>query len=127
MKSEDIEYPLRGIILDFYRFYRSAKDNLTIKLLATDSQIIVEHGHKIIENPKTKVKTIQSILKTHLSNTETDWLIVGHIHRAFIDHEGGIASPGCWQLPPSYLSRVVTREDIRRAIIIEKNGDITLY
>lgn len=40
---------LQQTVLDFYRFYRSAKERLVIKL-ATGEVVIAEHGHRIVGN-----------------------------------------------------------------------------
>jgi len=112
-------------LLNLYRFHRTAKEKLVIKL--PDNQIIqIQHGHKIVENPKTNMKQVIKTLRQYKSTVEADWLIIGHIHRAFIDHENGIASTGCWQLPPTHLLGTISKKDLKTAIIITPRGKIKL-
>ncbi|MCS7364578.1 MAG: hypothetical protein NDF54_03980 [archaeon GB-1867-035] len=56
------------------------------------------------------MKQVIKTLRQYKSTIEADWLIIGHIHRAFIDHENGIASTGCWQLPPTHLLGTISKK-----------------
>jgi len=123
MKKTGEDLMLRDGFLDFYRFYRFAKDRLLIKL-PNGEKLLAEHGHKYLD--KYRENTL-NILEEQLKSSGVDWLIVGHLHKAFLDEEKHIASPGCWQYPPEHLKGIVGKEDLRKAIIINEKGKMELY
>ena len=117
------EMIMRENFTDLYKFYRFAKEKMIIKL-RDDTKILLEHGHQYLK--RTGID-ITSILERKRREYNVDWLIVGHLHKAFIDQEKHVASPGCWQTPPQHLQGLVTRKDIGKTIIIESTGEIQLH
>jgi len=113
------------ILIEFYRLYRSVKSELTIKL-PDDSVLVAIHGHKLTLNPAEKLSVVKSLMLEYKASIDADWIVIGHIHRAFIDHEKGLASTGCWQHPPRYLQRTVSKEDLFKAILVDGNGNLSL-
>jgi len=121
-ESEEL---LKEHILNLIKFYGIAKERMIIKNRKGEIVYLL-HGHKVIENPKENIRIVEQLMREYKSTMEADWLIIGHIHRAFIDYENQIASPGCWQAPPIWLKSIVTTRDIKRYIIINNKGDISL-
>ena len=117
------EMIMRENFTDLYKFYRFAKEKMIIKL-RDNTKILLEHGHQYLR--RTGID-ITSTLERKRREYNVDWLIVGHLHKAFIDQEKHVASPGCWQTPPQHLQGLVTRKDIGKTIIIEATGEIQLY
>lgn len=115
-------------LTDFLRLYSQAKDEIRIKL--PDSKIIhAEHGHRIFKADSdltTNEKRIRSRLKHHKKSVHADWLLVGHLHRAFLNQDEKIACPGAWTLPPEPLKPIVTKHDVDRAILIQEDGRLSL-
>jgi len=114
-----------NVLLDFYRLYRQAKEELLIRL-PDESVMLALHGHKVVLNPKEKLDVIKSAMLEYKASSHVDWLIMGHVHRAHIDYESGIALTGCWQIPPEHLRGVVKREDLSKAILIDCDGNLKL-
>lgn len=54
------------------------------------------------------------------------WLIMGHLHKAFIDEDRGLASTGCWALggPREWIE--VKKEDIETSIVLTGDGRIEI-
>ena len=113
------------ILIEFYKLYRSAKSELTIKL-PDNSVLVALHGHRLTLNPAEKLSVVKSLMLEYKASIDADWIVIGHIHRAFIDHENGLASTGCWQLPPRRLQRTVSREDLFKAILVDGDGNLSL-
>jgi len=116
---------LKEYFLNFYRFYRQAREKLTIKLPNQITMTLI-HGHQVVENPKEKLENIVELLREYKQTLETDWLVIGHIHRAFIDYESELAAVGCWQQPPDHLLGTVKPGDVMRYMYIDGEGNIKL-
>jgi len=80
--------------LDLYRFYRCAKDELNIKL-ANGAVIVAKHGHDIVEDVSSSQKAMVEQMAEARARERARWLIMGHLHKAFIDDERRVASVGC--------------------------------
>lgn len=101
------------------------KSELTIKL-PDDNVLIAFHGYKLTLNPAEKLSVVKSLMLEYRASINVDWIVIGHIHKAFIDHEKGLASTGCWQLPPRHLQQTVSKEDLFKAILVDENGNLSL-
>ena len=99
------------VLLDFYKFYRQARKELLIQLPGNIRMKLL-HGHQLVMNPKENMKIVKEVMLEYKSSSEVDWLIIGHIHRAFIDYDDGLASTGCWQLPLIHLRGTVSKNDL---------------
>ncbi|MCS7365746.1 MAG: metallophosphoesterase family protein, partial [archaeon GB-1867-035] len=113
------------VLLDFYRFYRLVKDELMVKL-PDDSVLLAFHGHKLVENPREKLEVARKLMTEYRVFRGVDWLVMGHIHRAFIDYDNGLAGTGCWQIPPRHLEGVVSKDDLFRAVLVDGDGNVKL-
>ena len=114
-----------NVLLDFYRLYRRAKEELLIRL--PDGRVALAlHGHKVVLNPKEKLDVVKSAMLEYKASSHVDWLIMGHVHRALIDYERGIALTGCWQIPPEHLKGAVKMEDLFKAILVDRDGSLKL-
>ena len=126
LKEQSKTHIFDYVIIDFYRLYRQAKNKLKIKL-PNNQTILILHGHQIIPNPTINLNEIKNIMTNYKKKFKNiDWLIIGHIHRAFIDHKNKIASPGCWQIPTKQYQGITTKNDINKAILIDQNGNLKL-
>lgn len=113
------------LLLDFYRFYRLVKDELVVKL-PDNSVLLAFHGHRLIENPREKLEVARKLMAEYRVFRGVDWLVMGHLHRAFIHYDDGLAVAGCWQIPPRHLEGVVGREDLFRAVLVDGDGNVEL-
>jgi len=116
---------LQQTILDIYRFYRSAKESLVIKL-ANGEVVIAEHGHRIVRDP-TKITDVEmDKMEDARREANASWLIMGHLLRAFIDKDKCVASTGCWTLggPQEWIQ--VKKEDIGTSIVLTGDGRIEI-
>jgi len=123
--SKEGEPALTQACLDLYRFYRCAKDRLDIKL-ADGSLIVAKHGHDIIEDSAIPLKQVVKELEETRTREHARWLIVGHLHRSFIDEEKRVASTGCWALYDEHKNLGTRREDLMTCIVIHGNGKVEL-
>jgi len=111
--------------LDLYRFYRSAKEQLVMKL-ANGSFVIAEHGHEVIGDISSPLKAIVGQMEDTRRRAHARWLIVGHLHRPFIDEEKRVASAGCWALDNEHKTLGTKREDLMTYIVVHGNGGVEL-
>jgi len=119
------EGPDEKYALDFYKLHRMAKEALAIKL-PNGKMMLASHGQDIVEERTVSLEEAKVVMLRHRRAKRADWLVIGHIHRAFVDGEKGIASPGSWQLPTPDLKGLVKKGDVMRAIIIGPSGEISL-
>ena len=122
--EEKIDFKSRALI-DFYKLYRLAKSELTIKI-PSGEVILALHGHQITLNPAEKFRLIRKWMLEYKNERSVDWLVIGHIHRAHIDYTKKIATLGCWQLPPKPMQKVVKKEDLFKAIKITGKGELVM-
>jgi predicted phosphodiesterase len=112
--------------MDLYRFYRCAREELRIRL-ADGRVIVAKHGHDIVEGMASEpVETIAKELEEARARAHANWLIVGHLHRAFVDGERRVASTGCWAIGEPYADRLTRKEDLMTAIIVHGDGRVEL-
>lgn len=119
------EDPDEKYALDFYKLHRMAKEEVVIKL-PNEKMMLASHGQDIVEERAVSLEEAKAPMLRHKRLKRVDWLVIGHVHRAFVDKEKGIASPGSWQLPTPDLKGLVRKGDIMRAIIVEQSGEISL-
>jgi len=113
------------ILLDLYRFYRSAKEQIVMKM-ADGSFVVAEHGHEIIRAVSPPLKAIIGQMEEARRRAHARWLIIGHLHRSFIDEERRVASTGCWAYDDEYETFGTRREDFMTYIIVHGNGKVEL-
>jgi len=111
--------------LDLYRFYRCAKEELNIKL-ANGAVIIAKHGHDIVEDVSSSRKAMVEQMEEARAREHARWLIMGHLHKAFIDDERRVASTGCWAFDELYEDRRTFKEDLMTFVVVHGNGKVEL-
>lgn len=116
---------LQQTLLDLYRFYRSAKERLEIKL-ANGELVIAEHGHRIVPDPSKPIDAAIERMGDARSQAGADWLITGHLHKAFIDEDRRVASAGCWTVSGPREGMRISKEDVRTSIAITGYGKIEI-
>jgi len=111
--------------LDLHRFYRCAKERLDIKL-ADGGLIVAKHGHDLIVDPAMPLKQAVKELEEARAREHARWLIVGHLHRSFLDEEKRVASTGCWAWDDEHETFGTRREDLMTSIVVHGNGKVEL-
>jgi len=112
--------------LGLYRFYRCAKEELRIRL-ADGRVIVAKHGHDIADGMTSgSLNTILKEMEEARTRTHANWLIIGHLHRAFVDGERRVASTGCWAFSEPYEDRLTRKEDVMTAIVVHGDGEVEL-
>jgi len=111
--------------LDLYRFYRNAKDQLVIKLV-DGSYVVAEHGHDVIGDVSSPLKAIIGRMEEERRRAHARWLIIGHLHRPFIDEEKRVASTGCWAFDDEHETLGTRRDDMTTFIIVHGDGQVEL-
>ena len=111
--------------LDLYRFHKSAKDQLVIKL-ADGSFVVAEHGHDIIGDISSSLRMIVEQLEEARRKTHARWLVVGHLHKPFIDEEKRVASTGCWAFDDEHETLGTKKEDLTTYVVVHGNGKMEL-
>jgi len=114
------------IYLDLYRFYRCAKEGLRIRL-ADGRVIVAKHGHDIVDGmTSAPLDAILKEMEEARTRAHANWLIIGHLHRAFVDGERRVASTGCWAFGEPYEDRLTRKEDVMTAIVVHGDGEVEL-
>ena len=111
--------------IDLYRFYVSAKEQLTIKL-ANGWWVITTHGHEIVEDTSSSAAEIAELMEDARMRAHAHWLIMGHLHRAFVDDNRRIASTGCWARAGPYESRKTRKDNLMTSIVVHGDGKVEL-
>jgi len=112
--------------LDLYRFYRCAKEQLRIRL-ADGRVIVAKHGHDIVDGMTlAPLDAITKEMEEVRTRAHANWLIIGHLHRAFVDGERRVASTGCWAFGEQYEDQLTRKEDLMTAIIVHGDGKVEL-
>lgn len=121
--TESQDERLKQVLFDLYRFYRSAKNSLRIKL-AEEGLVIAEHGHRIIEDPSKPIPIITKRLENINAQRKSRWFIIGHLHRTFIREKERVASTGCWTIDPPYEGLRIRKEDVGSALVLSGEGTV---
>jgi len=123
--SKEEEPAYTQACLDLYRFYKFAKERLDIKL-ADGGLIVAKHGHDLIVDPAMPLKQAVKELGEARAREHARWLVVGHLHRPFIDEERRVASTGCWAWDDDYKTLGTRRDDLMTYIVVHGNGKVEL-
>ena len=123
--SKEDDQHLAQTYLDLYRFHRGAKDQLVMKL-ADGSFVVAEHGHDVIGDVTSPLKSIVEQLEEARRRAHARWLIVGHLHRPFLDGEKRVASTGCWAFDDEHETLRTRREDLMAYVVVHGNGKVEL-
>jgi UDP-2,3-diacylglucosamine pyrophosphatase LpxH len=116
---------VRDAALDLYKFYRCASDRLEVRL-ADGSVLLAVHGSDIVEDRDSTLETAMKAMIKARAKANVRWLVMGHLHRAFIDNENGIASTGCWALGDMSRGNTTRKTDLKRAIVVHGDGELEL-
>jgi len=123
--SKEEEPAITQAYLDLYRFYRCAKEELNIKL-ANGALIVAKHGHDIVEDVSSSRKAMVEQMEEARAREHARWLIMGHLHKAFIDDERRVASAGCWAFDEPFEDRRTLKEDLMTFVVVHGNGKVEL-
>ncbi|MEM2920839.1 MAG: metallophosphoesterase family protein [Candidatus Bathyarchaeia archaeon] len=123
--TEVEEESLRNVVLDLYRLYRCASDRLEVRL-ADGSVLLAVHGNDIVEDRDSTIETAMEAMKEAKVKANVRWLVMGHLHRLFIDRENGIASTGCWVFGDTVGGERTRKTDLKSAIVVHGDGELEL-
>lgn len=123
--SQEDDRQLAQLYLDLWRFYACAKERMDVKL-ANNELIAIEHGHKIIEDRSLPLKQVVRRMEEAKELARARWFVMGHLHRAFINEESGVASTGCWVWDKPCEDGRAGKGDIGTAISVHGNGKLEL-
>lgn len=112
-------------LADLFRFHELLQKKLIVKM-PKGKILVAEHGHKIVQDPIIKHDDALTTLTKYRRRMRADWLIVGHLQRAFIDEGASVASPGTWLRRPKHPDQTLKRDDVARALKIHQDGAIEL-
>jgi len=87
---------------------------------------VAEHGHDIVGGVTPPLKTIVRQLEEERRRAHARWMIIGHLHRPFIDEERRVASTGCWAYEDEHETLGTRREDLMTYIVVHGNGKVEL-
>jgi len=94
--------------------------------LADGSFVVAEHGHDVIGDISSPLKTIVGQMEEARRRAHARWLIIGHLHRPFIDEEKRVASTGCWAFDDEHETLGTRREDLMAYVVVHGNGKVEL-
>jgi len=112
--------------LDLYRFYRCEKEEIRIRL-ADGRVIVARHGHDVVDGmTSAPLDALAKEMEEVRTREHANWLIIGHLHRAFVDGERRVASTGCWAFGEPYEDRLTRKEDLMTTIVVHGDGEVEL-